>query len=289
MEPATPLISDHTENDNNFKILKSEPSNFILQLGVLNSFSLSKGTKIKIDQFGLVEGSLRNMRDGITYFGYNGTKDTKNNEGEINKNEKEDNSLDYLLPIKRCNNPGRFFKIQYLKKLNEYILKDLNKGIGTFIKIQDSMYLRNKSIINIGDVYLVIIFCDKGENINNINKNDIYGFNCDLKIKVYNNNEKEYYYEKEKEKDIKIGRVNYANDIELNDSLASKVNCVIRYNNIKGWIIKDGSDSILKNGEIMRNFSKNGTWISVNDNIQITDKMIFKSNFNIFKCDFLQV
>ena len=70
MEPATPLISDHTENDNNFKILKYEPSNFILQLEVLNSFSLSKGTKIKIDQFGLVEGSLRNMRDGITYFGY---------------------------------------------------------------------------------------------------------------------------------------------------------------------------------------------------------------------------
>ena len=180
--------------------------------------------------------------------------------------------------------------MKILSKLQKIdILNYLNKGIGTFIKIQDSMYLRNKSIINIGDVYLVIIFCDKGENINNINKNDIYGFNCDLKIKVYNNNEKEYYYEKEKEKDIKIGRVNYANDIELNDSLASKVNCVIRYNNIKGWIIKDGSDSILKNGEIMRNFSKNGTWISVNDNIQITDKMIFKSNFNIFKCDFLQV
>jgi hypothetical protein len=53
-------------------------------------------------------------------------------------------------------------------------------------------------------------------------------------------------------------------------------------------MIKDGSDIILKNGEIMRNFSKNGTWILASDNIKITDKMIFKSNFNIFKCSLIQ-
>ena len=63
---------------------------------------------------------------------------------------------------------------------------------------------------------------------------------------------------------------------------------MIRYNSIKGWMIKDGSDIILKNGEIMRNFSKNGTWILASDNIKITDKMIFKSNFNIFKCSLIQ-
>jgi len=253
----------------------------------LKSFSLSIGTKIKIDQFGLIEGSLRNRKDGITYFGYNGVSTSNNiyninNINNINNEIEEENSLDYVLPIKHCDNPGRFFKIQYIKKLNEYILKHLEKGFGTFIKIEDSMYLRNKSIINIGDVYLAIFFCEKNPDIK-----DIYGFNCDLKIKVYNNNNKEYFFEKENEKDIKIGRGNFGNDIELNDNLISKINCVIRYNNIKGWMIKDGSDSILKNGEIKRNFSKNGTWILINDNIKITDNMIFKSNFNIFKCNFI--
>ena len=155
------------------------------------------------------------------------------------------------------------------------------------MKIQDSIYLRNKCLINIGSVYLAIIFCEKTSS-DKLNKNDIYGFNCDLKIKVYNNNLKEYFFEKDKENDIKIGRINYGNDIELEDKLSSKINCVIRYNSIKGWMIKDGSDIILKNGEIMRNFSKNGTWILASDNIKITDKMIFKSNFNIFKCSLIQ-
>ena len=53
-------------------------------------------------------------------------------------------------------------------------------------------------------------------------------------------------------------------------------------------MIKDGSDTILKTGEIMRNFSKNGTWVLASDNIKITNNMIFKSNFNIFKCNLIQ-
>ena len=247
----------------------------------MNSFSLTKGTKIKIDKNGLIEGSLRNKKDGITYFGNLG--DDNNNNLE---NNKEENSLDYLLPIKKCDSPGRFFKIQYIKKLNEFILKDLKKGFGTFVKIQDSIYLRNKTLINIGYVYITIIFCENKDN--DKNKEDLYGFNSDIKIKVYNNDIKEYFFEKGKERDIKIGRINYGNDIEIDDKLSSRTNCVIRYNSVKGWMIKDGSDTILKNGEIMRNFSKNGTWILASDNIKITNNMIFKSNFNIFKCNFIQ-
>ena len=252
-----------------------------MQLEVLNSFSLSKGSKIKIDKNGLLEGSLRNKKDGITYFGNLG--DDINNNFE---NSKEENSLDFLIPIKKCDNPGRFFKIQYIKKLNEFILKDLKKGFGTFVKIQDSIYLRNKTLINIGYVYITIIFYPNKEN--DKNNEDLYGFNSDLKIKVYNNNIKEYFFERGKDKDIKIGRINYGNDIEIDDNLSSKTNCVIRYNSINGWMIKDGSDTILKTGEIMRNFSKNGTWVLASDNIKITNNMIFKSNFNIFKCSLIQ-
>ena len=98
------------------------------------------------------------MKDGITYFGY--LENDNNNDNMVN-DKKEENDLDFLLPIKKCDNLGRFFKIQYIKKFNEYILNDLKKGFGTFVKIQDSIYLRNKCLINIGSVYLAIIFCEK--------------------------------------------------------------------------------------------------------------------------------
>ena len=115
-------------------------SQYILELEVLNSSSLQIGTKIKIDHFGLIEGSLRNSKDNITYFGYLESSDNNTNEKDkIN----DINSVDYLLPLKHCEKYGRFFKIQYIPKLNEYIIKDLGNGLGTFIKIQDSIFIRD--------------------------------------------------------------------------------------------------------------------------------------------------
>ena len=56
----------------------------------------------------------------------------------------------------------------------------------------------------------------------------------------------------------------------------------------KGWFLKDGNEVILKNGDIKRNASTNGTWFLATENIKIVDKLIFKSNFNIFICNLIK-
>ena len=237
-----------------------------------------------------MEGSLRNEKDNITYFGFLENSEKNNNEKDkIN----DQNSIDYLLPLKHCEKYGRFFKIHYIIKYNEYIIKDLGNGLGTFIKIQDSINIRNNSMINIGDSYLIFNFIDsKEENKEKENGNvNVNGINKKLKIKIFdskNNNEtKEFIFDNNSKNKIHIGRKNHGNDIELNDHLSSKINCVIQYNDDNGWIIKDGNEVILKNGDIKRNSSTNGTWFLANENIKIVNNLIFKSNFSIFKCNFI--
>ena len=279
IDPSYQYISESNVNIN------EESESHLLELEILNSYSLSIGTKIKIDELGLIEGSLRNAKDKITYFG--SVENTDNNTNEKEKNA-DDNSIDYLIPLKHCEKFGRFFKIQFLPKLNQYIIKDLGNGLGTFIKIQDSIYLRDNTMINIGDTFLICNFLPPSEE----NEKNVNGKNQKLQIKLFdskNSNEvKEFIFDNITEKKIHIGRKNHGNEIELNDKLSSKINSVIQYINEKGWILKDGNEAILKSGEIKRNNSTNGTWILANENIKIVDKLIFKSNFTVFKCNFLK-
>ena len=279
IDPSYQYISESNVNIN------EESESHLLELEILNSYSLSIGTKIKIDELGLIEGSLRNAKDKITYFG--SVENTDNNTNEKEKNA-DDKSIDYLIPLKHCEKFGRFFKIQFLPKLNQYIIKDLGNGLGTFIKIQDSIYLRDNTMINIGDTFLICNFLPPSEE----NEKNVNGKNQKLQIKLFdskNSNEvKEFIFDNITEKKIHIGRKNHGNEIELNDKLSSKINSVIQYINEKGWILKDGNEAILKSGEIKRNNSTNGTWILANENIKIVDKLIFKSNFTVFKCNFLK-
>jgi hypothetical protein len=228
------------------------------------------------------------MKDNVSYFGCL-ENNSDNNTNEIDKNN---NAVDYLLPLKHCEKMGRFFKIQYIPKINEYIIKDMGNGLGTFIKIQDYIYIRNNSMINIGDTYLIFNFFEPNDNMKTIEKKEkeknINGVGQKLKVKLFesknNNDMKEFVFDNNAESVIHIGRKNHGNNIELNDHLSSKVNCMVQYNSEKGWIIKDGNETISKDGDIKRNYSTNGTWFLAVENIKIVDKMIFKSNFNIFRC-----
>jgi len=47
----------------------------------------------------------------------------------------------------------------------KYYLKDLGNGFGTFIKIQSETLLRDNSLINIGDSYLVCTMGIEDENL----------------------------------------------------------------------------------------------------------------------------
>ena len=75
-------------------------------------------------------------------------------------------------------------------------------------------------------------------------------------------------------RNIQIGRFNGA-DVQLNDKLLSKIHCEIIYSEKDGWILQDGNRG---------KPSTNGTWIYLNEDFQICDKMIFKSNQTIFQC-----
>jgi hypothetical protein len=50
---------------------------------------------------------------------------------------------------------GRHFQIGFNPEFLKYYLKDLGNGFGTFVKIQSETILRDNSLINIGDSYIV--------------------------------------------------------------------------------------------------------------------------------------
>ena len=252
------------------------------------------GTKIKINNNGLMEKSLRNIKSNIIYFGYI---------NDINLNNQDnENSIDYLLPQKTFNDEnnnisfnGRFFRIYFNTNNLNYYLRDLGNCFGTFIKIKEPILLKNDDMINIGDTYLIFKFenslrkenFEKENNELNKNINDI----INIQIAELNKNKESqsrnftFYSSK---KIIRIGRKKHNNDIELEDSLVSKVNCNIVYDDYEGWKLKDGNEIINVNGLKKVTESTNGTWILAIDDFKIYENMIFKCNFNLFKCNFIK-
>jgi len=66
-------------------------------------------------------------------------------------------------------------------------------------------------------------------------------------------------------------------DIHIDDKLMSKIHCVINFSETSGWILYDGFNN---------KRSMNGSWLYLNDDYEIYNKMIFSSNQNIFQIDF---
>ena len=273
----------------------------ILQLTVMSSTTITLGTKLKIDKNGLMEGSLRNKKDNITYFGYMDIDNINNYDESI--------IVDYILPQKQYKNEddneekyiGRYFQISYNLILKNYYIRDLGYGLGTFIKIKDPLLLKDNFLISIGDSYLVINLENSdekdlvlGNNNNFSNKFDskLKGSGKKLRIKLFEKNKdkkgNEYIFPTNNNKIIRIGRKKHNNDIELDDSLVSKINCNIQYNPNEGWYIKDGNEIINSNGIIKRKESTNGTWFLAIDDFEIYNGMIFKGNFNLFYCNIIQ-
>ena len=62
--------------------------------------------------------------------------------------------------------------------------------------------------------------------------------------------------------------------------MLSRIHCSIEFKN-NVWFINDGYEN---GGEIIK--STNGTWMYPDFDIKIEDKMVFKSNRNLFFCSF---
>ena len=251
------LLESPLNSDNN----KKKKNNIIynkvyLDLEVINSWILPKGLLLHINNEGL-ENSLRNMKDGITYFGFikDYNKDNHNSEIDYIINPKDEEYDERYI--------GRHFKIEYYSNVNKYYIQDLGFGFGTFIKIIDELKIKDNYLVNIGETYLVFTI-DENNKIN---------------IKVFSGNEKyePFSFNYDILEPIYIGR-DCDCIISIEDKRLSRIHCTLNYNKEnKFWFLKDGGNN---------NFSTNGTWLYAAEEYEIFDGMIFKTNHNLFKCKY---
>lgn len=234
---------------------------------------------IEIDPFGYVN-SKRQKKDGITYFGY-----------EVGQ-ERGDLCVDFVM--KNSDNyfyddafNGRHFMIKYNPDELIYYIKDLGRGFGTFIKIQEWTELRNNLLLNIGENYIVFSLGedDDEEEEKEINDININKESNSLNIKIFSiNTQQKVYKLLPSQCPITIGRSS-DNTIFIDDDMLSRIHCTIDYSNEK-WYIQDGyAKNGLQEEEIKK--STNGSWIYAYDEIPIVDKMIFKANHNLFICNLI--
>ena len=165
------------------------------------------------------------------------------------------------------------FKIFYDFDKHIFYLMDLGVGYGTFYKIEEDVVIKENSIINIGESYLVFSFQKKNNDIENeeeINEDDLY-------LKIYSN-EGEYdpIIIQSNDKVYQVGRSEVC-DVYIKDKMLSRIHCILFYID-NNWYIKDGNG----NG----NESTNGTWLFANEETEIKEGMKFKSNSCNFLCKF---
>ena len=249
------------------KIKKVYPISNKLILEIIScGYVPEKFIQIEIDPYGYINSKRK--KDGITYFGY----------------QNGDLGIDYI--FKKSDNlffdntfKGKHFKIQFNPDDLNYYIKDLGKGCGTFIKIQERTEIKNNSLVNIGENYIVFSIGDEGqkEEKNNMINNE----NC-LNIKIFSMKEQQDFMLYPDKCPITIGRTN-ENNIIIEDDMISRIHCTIDFNNDK-WYIQDG---FAKNGmeELEIKKSTNGSWIYAYEDIKIIDKMVFKANHNLFICN----
>ena len=179
--------------------------------------------------------------------------------------EKNNNSL---LPN---NFKNAYFKIFYDNDKNLYYIIDLGVGYGTFYKINEEVAIKENTIVNIGESYLVFSFQKE-----NMDKNDEINED-DLFLKIYSS-EGEYspILIQNEDRVFEIGRSEKC-DIYIQDKMLSRIHCILFYAD-NNWYIKDGNE----NG----NLSTNGTWVYANEKTEIKEGMKFKSNSCNFLCKF---
>ena len=188
------------------------------------------------------------------------------NNSNNNSNSKNNFSTKTIDKIKSA-----FFKIFYDYDKHLYYLIDLGVGYGTFYKIEEETTIKENSIVNIGESYLVFTFKDKRMDTEE-QLNDDY-----LILKIYSNDQE---YEpiiiESNDKVYQVGRSDKS-DVYIKDRMLSRVHCILFYID-NNWYIKDGNEN--------KNESTNGTWMYANEETEIKEGMKFKSNSCNFVCKF---
>ena len=249
----------------------------LLVIEIINSLSLNKNSKIKINPLGMIEGSKRNANDGMTFFGLMDEENTDNN----NDNKDIDfmiNSND-IINEENSNLLGRHFRIRFDINTMKYYIKDLGCGFGTFKKIIKKTKIKDSYLLNIGNSYIV---CTFGVDEYYPEATDIEDGDKTLNIKVFSEipQTEPHFYNPKQFKKIFVGR-DVSCNIIIDDSLLSRIHCTIEYEEENGWVIYDGR---IDEDENKNKPSTNGTWLYLIEEIPIENGLIFKNNKNAFEC-----
>ena len=189
-----------------------------------------------------------------------------------NNNETDNNNNGNNLATKNFEKiKSAFFKIFYDYDKHIYYLIDLGVGYGTFYKIEEETVLKENSIVNIGESFLVFSFRNKEiETEEQFNEDDLI-------LKIYSNDQE---YDpiiiQSNDRIYQVGRSDKC-DVYIKDRMLSRVHCILIFID-NNWYIKDGNENNIE--------STNGTWMFANEETEIKEGMKFKSNSCNFVCKF---
>jgi pSer/pThr/pTyr-binding forkhead associated (FHA) protein len=226
---------------------KSSPN---LILKIIESISVPIGTTLKITSMGM-EDSKRGKSDNKTYIG----SAQKGPDGEVIN--------DFIVEEESQGMGRQHLLITYQPSRAKYMISDLGDGTGTFLKISHEFILREGFIISFGNSHMKIMDAGNTSNDQKLvikflegpKANEEYGFHPSDEI-------------------ILIGRMADCR-IRFGDSNLSRYQCNIIYSHhTKAWIIKDG---------VGEKKSTNGTWLYVEEEFEIYDKLIFKAGKTLFE------
>ena len=196
------------------KIKKVYPSSKKLILEIMSNKTSDNFISIEIDPYGYID-SKREKKDGITYFGYQN--------GDWGVDYQFQNSDNYLY---EDTFNGKHFMIQFNPDDLNYYIKDLGRGFGTFIKIQEWTELKNNLLLNIGENYIVFSLGDdeneekekdKEEDINGKNTFKNENNNC-LNVKIFSTKTQNIYSLTPDNCPVTIGRSS-ENNIVIDDDI----------------------------------------------------------------------
>ena len=212
----------------------------LLMLRVISSKVLQAGMEMTINALG-IEGSDRDGRDGVVYFG-NKRKGRKGDLTEI-VNDVKIPASDKELGEKHR---GRHFQIVYDPFSDKYYIKDLSVGFGAFTRLNSPLILKDNHLIHIGESFIVVNLNYTGppRSLPRL-RLKLFGGPCTGEVFFFNANEFV-------SNQIRIGRM-FNCEIQIEDSLISKYQCMIVYDPSDGWMLLDGDLSTNRK-------STNGTW-----------------------------
>lgn len=220
-----------------------------LNLKIIESSIVPIGTILKVNATGL-EGSKRAKNDYKTYIG----SQLMDNGEVIN---------DYVIEEEAQGMGRQHLLIKFNPSTSKYMISDLGDGTGTFVKVGTELALREGFIVSFGNSHMKIL---NAGSLNSLDKKIVIKFLEGPKIN-------EEYCFQPNDDTILIGRMADCR-IRFDDSNLSRYQCNVSYHQEKGWILKDG---------IGDKKSTNGTWLFVENEFEIYDKLVFKAGKTLFE------